>query len=291
MFSKAEQDNRLPFVSVVVPTLNRKKLLRNCLNSLSKLNYPKSRFEVIVVDGGSIDGTKEMVRKDFSEVRFIPEERKGVVYARNTGWKHAKGLIVAYTDDDCIVDREWLRSLVYGFTSRKIGAVGGPIFHLHPELIHKRYWGPPFGPFYLGERKRLVKGNLVTSNFAVRREVFEKVKFDVSLVYHDSEDADLCKSMMETGYKLLYIPDAKVYHNIDPRRVVLTRNIKRAFFGGISLYIVERKRCAGIVLTARFLRLFLGASLVFFVKRRVRDFHWLIKCYIAFLASVMLICS
>ena len=55
-------NRELPYVSIVIPTLNRKKHLKNCLTSLYKMDYPKSKFEVIVVDNGCIDDTKEMVK-------------------------------------------------------------------------------------------------------------------------------------------------------------------------------------------------------------------------------------
>lgn len=288
MFSKVERDNGLPFVSVVVPTFNRKKLLENCLNSLFKMDYPGSKLEVIVVDGGSTDGTKVMVHRKFPKVRFILEKRKGRSFARNTGWKRAKGEIVAYTDDDCVIDKCWLRILVSGFDSREIGGVGGPMFLLlNPKSICEKFHGTPVGNFYLGERKLLAK-ELITSNLAVRREVFEKNKFDVSLAY-DLEDIDFCRSLIESGYKLLYIPHAKVYHRIDPKRVAMPHILKRAFFAGISFYIMERKRNDRIVLIATFLRRFLGGFLHFFLRRRVADFFWLVTCLIAFLASVMVV--
>ena len=286
MFSQVERDKGLPFVSVVVLTFNRKKLLENCLNSLFRMDYPMSKFEVIVVDGGSTDGTVAMVHRKFPKVRFIVENRKGRSFARNTGWKHAKGLMVAYTDDDCVVDECWLRILISGFDSEEIGAVGGPLLLLlNPKSICERFDGTPVGNFHLGERK-LWAWDLITANLAVRREVFDKNRFDISLAY-DLEDIDFCRSLTEAGFKLLYLPQAKVHHNIDPRRVTMPHILKRAFFGGISFYIMERKRSDRIVLIATFLRGFLGGSLLFVRRRRVADFYWLAICLIAFLASVI----
>lgn len=278
-----------PFVSIIVPTLNREMHLRNCLDSLFKLDYPRSKFEVIVVDNGSTDGTMEMVYREFPEVKLVFEKRKSSCFARNAGWKNAKGQIVAYTDDDCVVDPCWLRILVSSFTSAGIGGVGGPLLLLlRPESIVRKFHGTPVGNFYKGEEKILVK-ELITANLAVRREVFKKNRFDVSLPYTDLEDIDFCRSLIEAGYKLLYIPDAKVYHNIDPKRLTTPYILKRAFFAGISLYIFERKRSEKIVLIPKFLRKTVGGFLLFFVRRRVADFFWLVKCFIAFLASILLI--
>jgi GT2 family glycosyltransferase len=286
-----KSENQLPFVSVIVVTFNRRKHLQKCLNSLLDLDYPSSKFEIIVVDGGSNDGTKEMVFKDFPKVNFIVEKRKGIVYARNTGWKHAKGTIVAYTDDDCIVDRYWLRNLISGFTSVEIKAVGGPLLYLNSELNPQRFHGTPVGPFYLGEKKRLLttNENLITANLAVKSETFSKIRFFESLVYNDSEDAEFCRSLMEVGYKLLYVPNANVYHNIDPKRLSISQLLKRALFSGVSFYIMERKRSSRLPLIPKSLRRFLGRLVFFFLNRRLGDFYWLIKSFIIFLSSIFLI--
>jgi GT2 family glycosyltransferase len=147
------------------------------------------------------------------------------------------------------------------------------------------------GPFHLGDRKRLLKSdeNLITANLAVRSEVFGKISFLESLTYNDSEDAEFCRSLMEAGYKLLYVPDAKVYHNIDPRRLSIPYLIKRAFFSGISFYIMERKRNSGLRLIPKYTRHFLGGFAYFFRERRMGDFYWLVKCLIILLSSVFLI--
>jgi glycosyltransferase involved in cell wall biosynthesis len=284
-------ENEMPFVSVIVVTLNRRRQLEKCLNSLLNLDYPTARFEVIVVDGGSDDGTIDMVCRKFQRVKLVVERRKGIVYARNTGWKHAKGTIVAYTDDDCVVDRFWLRNLISGFTLPEIKGAGGPLLYLNPELNPQRFQGTPVGPFSLGDTRRLLMRheNLITANLAVRSEVFAKVRFLESLVYNDSEDADFCRSLIEAGYKLLYIPNAKVYHDIDPKRLSIPYLIKRAFFSGISFYIMERKRKAQLLSIPIYLRYLFGGLFYFFLKRRMSDFYWLVKCLIILLCSVFLI--
>jgi GT2 family glycosyltransferase len=284
--SEIEHDGKLPFVSVVIPTLNRKALLKNCLDSLFSMDYPRSRFEAIVVDNGCTDGTKEMIHRDFSEVRFLTEKKKGVVYARNTGSRLSNGLIVAYTDDDCIVDNGWLRNLVSGFTSSEVGAVGGPVFHLHSKSVPEELWCYRTAPFYLGEKERLAKF-LVSGNLSVRREVFEKIRFDESFIFHDSEDIDFSKSIAKAGYRLLYVPHAKVYHNVDPQRSRLQYIIRRAFLAGLSLYIIDRKYTNGILIP-RFLRSLLGGLFDFLRERKVANFYWLIECFAAFLSSIFL---
>lgn len=284
-------DTALPFVSVVIITLNRRKLLVNCLNSLFDLNYPSSKFNVVIVDGGSNDGTKETISKEYPKVNFILEKKKGMAYARNTGWKHAKGEIIAYTDDDCIVDSNWLRRLVSSLNSTDAVGAGGPVIYKHPYLIPHIFNGTPVGPFDLGEKKRPleINENLITANIAVRAEVFKKHQFFESLVYNDSEDAEFCRSLMEAGYKLVYVPDAKVYHDIELTRITLVSLLRRAFFSGLSMYIVERKRKRKFKLIPKFLRAFVDGYVNFVLTRKLAEFYWTAKCFVAFLSSVLLI--
>lgn len=284
-----KENGNLPFVSIVVPTLNRKKNLKNCIKSLLNLDYPSSQFEIIVVDNGSTDGTIDLLTREFSRVKVIIEKRRNSCYARNAGWKNAKGQIVAYTDDDCIVDRAWLITLVSGFVSGEIGAVGGPLLlTLSPKSVVEKFFGTPVGDFYRGKEKIFVK-ELITANLAVRNDVFKKTQFDVSLTYTTLEDIDFCRSLIDTGYKLLYIPDARVYHNIDPKRLTLPSILKRGLYQGISTYLLEKKTSGNAHLIKKFLKETLGGLLTFFLNRRIVNLFYLIQCFIAFLSSIFMI--
>jgi len=240
---------KYPFISVVICTYNRKKLLRECLKSVFNQDYPKSKFEVIIIDGGSTDGT-EKICDEFPKVHFYVESRHGLAYARNLGAELAKGSIVAYTDDDCIVDRLWLRNLIQGFKySDSIAGVGGPVYPLKPELIPNNiYIEAAFGLFNRGDSIRLING-FITSNCAFKKEIFDVVKFDESLgttrrgkLILGSEDDDFCQSIIEAGYKLLYTPYAKVYHQVIPKRVRVPYIVKHAFDQGISQTRIFLKR-------------------------------------------------
>ena len=90
----------VPMISVIVPVKNGSTHIRDLLDSLERLDYPKDRLEVLVVDGNSTDSTKEVVSE--YPVKLLTEERPGINAARNTGLKHSTGEIVAFTDADCV---------------------------------------------------------------------------------------------------------------------------------------------------------------------------------------------
>ncbi len=106
-----------PFVSVIVPTHDRPDIIPNCLQALLSLDYP--RYEIIVVDNAPhTDATAAFIRETYAnhpQVRYIREERAGVSLARNRGIQEARGEILAFVDDDAIVDRYWLVELVRAF--------------------------------------------------------------------------------------------------------------------------------------------------------------------------------
>lgn len=105
-----------PFVTVIICTRDRAGVLRGALEALLRLDYPD--YDILVVDNAArTTETRDMVRQEFQHprVRLIEEPVPGLSQARNTGLKHARGDIVAFTDDDVVVDHAWLREIAAGF--------------------------------------------------------------------------------------------------------------------------------------------------------------------------------
>jgi len=96
------------FVSVIIPTYNRKEILERTLRTYSDQTYPKDKFEVIVIDDGSTDGTEHVVKSLVGgsnyKLRYFRQDNKGPAAARNLGINEAAGEIVLITGDDCIPD-------------------------------------------------------------------------------------------------------------------------------------------------------------------------------------------
>jgi hypothetical protein len=104
-----------PFISVVVATRERPRSLTACLDSLARLDYPN--YEVVVVDNDPVtDATASLMPgRTETNLRYVRESRRGLAAAHNCGLEHAAGSIIAFTDDDVIVDRNWLTEVARAF--------------------------------------------------------------------------------------------------------------------------------------------------------------------------------
>lgn len=99
----------LPFVTVIIPTYNRRDSLLRTLDSLARQTYPAERFEVIVVDDGGSDGTEAIVHRTFPfALRYVRQENQGAAVARNRGASEARGDILIFLDDDITVTPEFI---------------------------------------------------------------------------------------------------------------------------------------------------------------------------------------
>jgi glycosyltransferase involved in cell wall biosynthesis len=139
-----------PYVSVIVPTHNRPDRLQGCLRSLLALQYP--RYEIIIVDNApSTSATREYIEQTchkMQQVRYVREDRPGVSWARNCGMMIAQGEILAFTDDDVVVDPYWLIELVQGFSrAGEVACVTG--YNLPLELeTPAQFWYEEYGGAY-----------------------------------------------------------------------------------------------------------------------------------------------
>ena len=116
----------LPTVSVIIPTYNRKDLLRETLNSLAQQTYPSDRFEVIVVDDGSTDGTEEIAAEAFPfTLRYFWQSNQGDAAARNLGARQSQADILVFLDDDILVEPGYLTYLIQAHDMRQNKIVVG----------------------------------------------------------------------------------------------------------------------------------------------------------------------
>lgn len=199
----------LPFLSVVVPAHNRPEALAALLEALAEQSYPPYRFEVLVCDDGSTPPLAERVSvkdRPFS-VRFLRADNAGPATARNRGLREARGAIIAFTDDDCLPDPDWLEAVAETLGNPAVTAVNGPI---HASA-------PPVAPFFHALQRQQGQG-VSGANFAVRKEKLAFVGgFDETFTVPSFEDEDLARRLQAAFGPVSWNAAMRVEH---PRQAV-----------------------------------------------------------------------
>jgi len=201
---------QLPNVSVIVPVYNAQETVRDCIDSLLDLNYPKENLELIFVNNASTDKTPEILKQYSNDIRILYEAKKGPAAARNKGILNANGEVVAFTDSDCIVDQDWLLNLIPALQDPLVGIVGGTILSKRPHNAIER-----FGEHIHDHNKAINEYKppyAITMNWTSRLCVLKEMDlFDESFIR--CEDVDLSYRIVQSGYILAFQPQAIVRHS------------------------------------------------------------------------------
>jgi len=182
------------FLTVIIPTYNKKNLLSKTLDYLEGQSLSKELYEVIIVNDGSSDGTDEFMKKYTAQnnsVKYYEKSHRGPGDTRNFGVRHAKGDIVVFTDDDCIIPRTWLERIYESFLKNReaIGVEGktSTFFTMVHPLTHQVI---------------NVQGHRIfpTCNIAYKKDFLEKIGgFSNKFQYPHNEDVDLAYRLLEHG--------------------------------------------------------------------------------------------
>ena len=177
---------KLPFVSVVVLNYNGRAFLDACLSSVFQISYPRSSYEVILVDNASTDGSVEYVRNNFPLIRILALNKNyGFTEGNNKGAEFARGDLIVFLNNDTVVDKNWLNELAkVALSDSKIGICGSKIMSMKDHNVtqyngrHLHVLGGVIpGAFYtykneLGKEFHAV-GSVQGSSFLVRKDVFK----------------------------------------------------------------------------------------------------------------------
>jgi glycosyltransferase involved in cell wall biosynthesis len=205
-------NDRLTRISVVITVLNMEKTIGECIKSILTANYPRDAFEVIVIDGGSTDSTLARLSA-FGDVRTLQDPGGTIGSGRNAGILQATGQVIAITDGDIRVDRDWLHEMGCEFRNPTVGAVGGPIFPDPTSPMFAQFVGLLPEESLSGVPKGKVRHDMIyTRNAAYRRKALDEVGlFNEALVA--AEDPELNWRIESAGYDLVFSPKMIVYHS------------------------------------------------------------------------------
>ncbi len=203
-----------PLFSVIIPTYRRPEPLHRCLEGFLRLDHPS--WELIVVNDGGDDSFAlvDGALRARLPLRLIDAPHGGPAAARNTGSRVASGEFLAFTDDDCLPEPDWLKEMERGFAGRDVAALGGSCLNPFPDSTPAIAWQVYLD--FLREYFRDAAGNalmLPTNNVVYRRDAFWTVNgFDESFPLAAGEDLDLSYRVVEAGFRQDYHDDARVWH-------------------------------------------------------------------------------
>ncbi|MEQ8971695.1 MAG: glycosyltransferase [Coleofasciculus sp. C1-SOL-03] len=197
--------NSKPLFSVIVPTYHRNDLLVKCLDCLSpdRQTLPIDQYEVIVTDDGSQSTAAAMIQECYPWAKWVAGLGKGPAANRNNGVKYAQGEWLAFTDDDCLPDPQWLTAYTQAIV------VESPCLVFEGRVYVDR----PRCSLAETAPTNESGGYLWSCNFAIQRQLFESLGgFDERFPYAAMEDVDLRLRLTNCGYQYSFIKAASVCH-------------------------------------------------------------------------------
>ena len=238
-----------PMISAIICTHNRADYLGAAIDSLLRQTY--GSYEVIVVDNASTDGTKGVIdeRLPHPKLTYVYEGTLGLSSARNRGAAVAQGEILAYLDDDAEASPQWLAALAEAFVAHPQTAIaGGYVSLIWPPGETAPRWLSPALAECLGAYDLSAEVQSITQagqtprglNYAVRQDFLQSVggfnpqlgRVGKNLL--SNEELHLTQQALQAGFEVLYVPEAKVAHNVAPERLRRRWFLRRSWWQGIS---------------------------------------------------------
>jgi GT2 family glycosyltransferase len=202
--------------SIIIPTYNRPDRLHTCLESIAKLDYPHADFEVIIVDDGSKTPLDSIVDRFKTELdlKLLRQSNAGPASARNAGAAIATGEFLVFTDDDCLPTANWLTVLAAQFQLTPKALVGGQTLNALPKNLYSTASQVLIDYLYEYYNNGKATANFFASNnFALPADTFRSIAgFDTTFPLAAGEDREFCDRWLARGWRLVYAPQARVYH-------------------------------------------------------------------------------
>ena len=259
--------------SIIIPTYNRSDQLFRCMNSLVNLDFSVDEYEIIVVDNGSTDKTKEVVDKYKNEysghnIRYFYDDTPGLLTGRHLGAKEARSDILVFVDDDIHVDKSWLVAIVETFDRfPNVHLVGGkclPKYETEPPKWLEYFWNylpgggkmlPELSLCDFGDDEKEISHRFIWGlNYSIRKKsLYELGGFHPDCIssqfqhFQGDGESGLSAKALKKGYKAFYQPRAFVYHEVPSERMTLGYFDKRYFYQGICNSYTEIRSHNGIV--------------------------------------------
>ncbi|MDQ7799266.1 MAG: glycosyltransferase [Candidatus Edwardsbacteria bacterium] len=198
--------------SVIIPAYNAERTIGQCLEALASQTIGRSDYQILVVDDGSTDGTSGIVGK-YPGIRLIRQGNAGPAAARNNGVTQAEAPVVVFTDSDCVPQPDWLEKMIGPLEADpNVTAVKGA-YRTKQHQIAARFVQLEYEDKYQLLKKRQNIDFIDTYSAAFRRDIFLQFGgYDTSFKVACAEDVELSYRMHNAGHRMIFAPQALVYH-------------------------------------------------------------------------------
>jgi MoaA/NifB/PqqE/SkfB family radical SAM enzyme/GT2 family glycosyltransferase len=227
-------------ISIIVPSYNRKERLWRCLDSIFSQDFPKDKYEVIVIDDGSCDGSPELLEeltREHSNLRYFSQPRKGPAAARNFGMRQVQADIIGFTDNDCILAKDWARRMVEAHRAcETASAIGGltKVESSNIKAVVSQFLSDGAIHVDINGKKEVVF--FPTCNVSLKKGFIKNEEFNESFSLPAGEDLDFFWRLFKKGHKYIYIEDIEVFHDCHSN---FKSFLKQAYSYGRGNYLVQ----------------------------------------------------
>ncbi len=267
------ESGSIPFVTVIIPTYNERTHIVECLQSLIQSDYPADHFEVLVLDGGSDDGTRSLVlelARESDLVRLLDNPRRVAAAALNIGVQDARGDVIIILSAHSSVASDFVTQNVIHLSKTGAACVGGPIRSISHSFLGKTIslaMSSPFGVgnalFRYSDREQYVD---TVAFGAYRRQVFDEIgPLDESMVYN--EDDEFSCRLRGQGGKIFLTPAIKSFYHTRTSLVQLWQQYFR--YGQGKVRVIQRHPRAAMIrhfVPFAFVSTILGSGLLGLVR-------------------------
>jgi glycosyltransferase involved in cell wall biosynthesis len=204
-----------PLISVIIPSCGRIESLKKCAAGLAGQTFDRSQFEVIIVNDGSSANFSPVVDAATKiDLKIITQNQAGPASARNRGAAEARGQLLAFTDDDCVPDANWLSAIAARAVGRPGCLIGGQTFNALPNDPYSSASHALIEYFYAHLNQD--PNNAVSfpsNNIAMPAENFRAMGgFDTTYPFAAAEDRDFCQRWLDHKFTMIFAPEMLIHH-------------------------------------------------------------------------------